>query len=144
MTNGVQTAKVGEELLTWSDPPDRLSRTDERYSIDAFYKTKAKYLFQWLEQHNPHHPNVIVWGAGRVTRKRAETLTHHGSRITHYVDIKWRQLNCGTPVILPDEIPDPATCFVLPMVGKRGAREQIRAVLKQRGFTEGANCIFAA
>ncbi len=144
MANGVKAGKIDEKLLTWNDPPDRLSRTDERYSIDAFYKTKAKYLFQWLENHNPHHPELIVWGAGRVTRKRTAILEQYGIRITQYVDIKKRQLNCGTPVILPNEIPDPETCFVLPMVGKRGAREQIRAVLKARGFTEGENCIFAA
>lgn len=144
MANGVKAGKVDEELLVWNDPPDRLSRTAPRYSIEAFYETKAKYLFQWLEQNNPHHPKLIVWGAGRVTRKRTAILEQYGIRITQYVDIKKRQLNCGTPVILPSGIPDPTTCFVLPMVGKRGAREQIRAVLHQRGFTEGENCIFAA
>lgn len=144
MANGVKAGKVDQELITWNDPPDRLSRTDKRYSVDAFYRTKAEYLFRWLSTNNPHHPEVIVWGAGRVTRKRTAVLENCGLRITHYVDIKKRQLNCGTPVILPNEIPDPETCFVLPMVGKRGAREQIRAFLKERGFMEGKNCIFAA
>jgi glycosyltransferase involved in cell wall biosynthesis len=144
IANGVKAGKVDEELVTWNDRPDRLSRTDPRYTIDAFYATKAAYLFQWLEKNNPHHPDIIVWGAGRVTRKRVDILAGYGLRITHYVDIKTRQLNCGTPMLQPLEIPDPATCFILPMVGSRGAREQIRAVLQQRGFTEGVNCIFAA
>lgn len=144
MANGVKAGKVDQELVTWNDPPDRLSRTDERYSIDAFYKIKAEYLFQWLSTHNPHHPDVIVWGAGRVTRKRVAILERYGLRITQYIDIKPRQLNCGTPVILPNEIPDPETCFVLPMVGKRGVRDQIRPILHERGFVEGKNCIFAA
>jgi len=144
MANGVKAGKVDEELVVWNDPPNRLSRTDGRYSIDAFYETKAKYLFQWLEKHNPHHPNVIVWGAGRVTRKRVSILENYGLRITHYIDIKPRQLNCGTPVIQPSEIPDPATCFVLPMVGNRGAREQIRTLLHECGFVEGKTCIFVA
>ncbi|VGO20754.1 glycosyltransferase family protein [Pontiella sulfatireligans] len=144
MASGVKAGKVDKELVTWNDPPGRLSRTDERYSIDAFYKTKAEYLFQWLEHHNPHHPNVIVWGAGRVTRKRVDILANYGLRITQYIDIKPRQLNCGTPVTQPDELPDPETCFVLPMVGKRGAREQIRAFLNKRGFVEGLHSIFAS
>ena len=144
MAKGVKAGKVDEELVVWNDPPNRLSRTDGRYSIDAFYETKAKYLFQWLEKHNPHHPNLIVWGAGRVTRKRVSILENYGLRITHYIDIKPRQLNCGTPVIPPSEIPDPATCFVLPMVGNRGAREQIRTLLHECGFVEGKTCIFVA
>jgi glycosyltransferase involved in cell wall biosynthesis len=144
MANGVAMGKVDRTLVTWNDPPNRLSRTDPRYRIDAFYQTKAEYLLQWLEHNNPHHPDVIVWGAGRVTRKRAATLEHCGIHITHYIDIKPRDLNCATPVIPPDRIPDPATCFVLPMVAKRGARDQIRPVLRERGFVEGKNCIFAA
>jgi glycosyltransferase involved in cell wall biosynthesis len=144
MANGVKAGKVNEELVTWNDPPDRLSRTDPRYSVDSFYETKAGYLLQWLEKNNPHHPNVIVWGAGRVTRKRVAILEKFGLNITHYVDIKSRQLNCQTPVLQPADIPDPASCFILSMVGKRGAREEIRTVLHDRGFKEGQNCIFAA
>ena len=143
MANGVRCGKVDQELITWNDPPNRLSRTDERYSIDAFYKTKAEYLFQWLEKNNPHHPEVIVWGAGRVTRKRALVLKNYGLRITHYIDLKSRALPCGTPVIHHNDIPDPSTSFILPMVGNRGARAKIRTFLKERGFTEGVDCIFA-
>ncbi|MEE9368184.1 MAG: glycosyltransferase [Pontiella sp.] len=144
MAQGVKAGKVDQELVIWNDPPNRLSRTDERYSIDAFYQTKAEYLFKWLEEHNPHHPEVIVCGAGRVTRKRVSILKQCGLRVTHYIDVKPRKLNCGTPVMPYSDIPDPATCFILPMVGNRGVREQIRALLKTRRFMEGKNCIFAA
>jgi len=141
MANGVSMAKVEEELLTWNDPPDRLSRTDARYSIDAFYRIKSEYISMWLRENNPHHPDVIVWGAGRVTRKRAAILEEFGIRITHYIDLKPRSLECGTPVIHHDDIPDPDTCFILPMVGNRGARAKIRSFLSRRGFTEGRNFI---
>jgi glycosyltransferase involved in cell wall biosynthesis len=144
MANGVKAGKVDQKLITWNDPPTRLSRTDERYSVDAFYRMKADYLFQWLEQHNPHHPEVVVWGAGRVTRKRAAILQNCGLKITQYIDLKKRVLDCGTPVIHHEDIPSPESCFILPMVGNRGARSKIRAFLKERGFTEGRNCIFAA
>ena len=143
MAHGVNAAKVDQELITWNDPPNRLSRTDERYSIEAFYETKAEYLFQWLKKNNPYHPKVVVWGAGRITRRRAEVLKKKGVRITHYIDLKPRVLNCGTPVIHHSEIPAAHTCFILPMVGNRGARAQIRAFLQERDFVEGQNCIFA-
>jgi hypothetical protein len=144
MANGVKTAKVDEELLTWNDPPERLSRNDRRYRSDAFYRIKAEYLAMWLEQNNPHHPDVIVWGAGRVTRKRAAILEQCGLRITHYIDLKARTLNCGTPVIHHNELPDPDTCFVLPMVGSRGARDDICSFLSLRGFVQGTHYICAA
>jgi glycosyltransferase involved in cell wall biosynthesis len=141
---GVKAGKIDQELVTWNDPPNRLSRTDERYSIDAFYQIKAQYLYQWLEKNNPHHPEVMIWGAGRVTRKRAAVLEQHGIRITHYIDLKSRTLESGIPVIHHNDIPDAESCFILPMVGNRGARGKIRTFLKERGFKEGKNCIFAA
>ncbi|MDF7822421.1 glycosyltransferase [Pontiellaceae bacterium B12227] len=144
MANGVKAAKVDQELIIWNDPPNRLSRTDERYSIDAFYETKAEYLFQWLEKHNPHHPEAIIWGAGRVTRKRAQVLTRHGLRITHYIDLKPRDLPCGTPVIHHSEIPPADTCFILPMVGNRGARRKIHDFLYESGFVKGKNFLPAS
>jgi glycosyltransferase involved in cell wall biosynthesis len=144
MANGVKAAKIDEELLTWSDPPTRLSRTDTRYSIDAFYETKAEYLAMWLKENNPHSPDVIIWGAGRTTRKRAAILTKFGLRITKYIDLKPRTLDCGTPVIHHNDIPSPEECFIIPMVGNRGARAKIEDFLHQRGFTAGRNCIAAS
>lgn len=144
MANGVRMTKVDEELLTWNDPPSRLSRTDSRYSVDAFYQIKAEYLSMWLAENNPHHPDVIIWGAGRVTRRRAEILSHFGINITHYIDLKPRKLDCGTPVIHHTDIPDPSTCFILPMVGNKGARDKIRQFLTDRSFVVGKTCIFAA
>ncbi len=144
MANGVNMAKVDEELMTWNDPPDRLSRTDTRYSIDSFYRIKTEYLAMWLEKNNPHHPDVVVWGAGRVTRKRAAILEAFGIRITHYIDLKPRTLECGTPVIHHDHIPDPASCFILPMVGNRTARQKIEQHLIRHGFQAGVNYIHCA
>lgn len=144
MDAGVQVAKIDEELLTWNDPPDRLSRTDPRYQVDAFYGTKSRYLMRWLEQHNPHHPDIIIWGAGRVTRKRVKILQQHGVHITQYIDIKQRVLNDGIPVISPECIPSPENGFILSMVANRGARELIRTHLDARGYIEGVNFIFAA
>lgn len=144
MANGVKAAKVDEELLTWTDPPTRLSRTDARYSIDAFYETKAEYLAMWLKENNPHVPDVIIWGAGRTTRKRAAILAKYGIRITQYIDLKSRTLECGTPVIHHTEIPSPDSCFIIPMVGNRGAREKIAEFLNARGFINGQNYILAS
>ncbi len=144
MANGVKMGKLEEELLVWNDPPERLSRTDTRYSVDAFYEIKAEYLSMWLAENNPHHPDVVIWGAGRVTRKRAEILKHFGLRITHYIDLKPRTLDCGTPVLHHDDAPGPESCFILPMVGSRGARGKIDRFLIGRGYVAGKNYIHCA
>jgi glycosyltransferase involved in cell wall biosynthesis len=144
---GVAMAKLPEKLVVWNDPPGRLSRTDQRYSFQAFYETKATYLARWLARHNPHHPDVVVWGAGRETRKRAEHLVRHGICITHYVDIDPRKIGQrihGRPVLGEDQLPRPEEAFVVSYVGSRGAREDIRLRLATRGFREGVHFAMGA
>ena len=47
MHHGVHFAKLPEELLTWNDHRDRLSRTHPNYSVNAFFTTKAKWIAAW-------------------------------------------------------------------------------------------------
>ncbi len=144
---GVMMAKVPETLVVWNDPPQRLSRTDRRYSFAAFYQTKAEYLARWLARHNPCHPDIVLWGAGRESRRRAEFLAEHGIRITHYVDIDPRKIGQrvqGRPVLAPAQLPPPGEAFVVPYVGNRGAREEIRRRLLDHGYGEGQHFILGA
>jgi len=137
---GVRMRKLPETLLVWADPPGRLSRVDGRYSPAAFYATKAGYLARWLARHNPRHPEVVVAGAGRTTRRRMELLTAHGVRIAAYLDVDPRKVGRlvhGRPVLHRGEVPGPRECFVLSAVGSHGAREDIAAFLEARGFVLG-------
>lgn len=147
MEAGIRMAKLPDVLLTWNDPPDRLSRTHARYARRAFYRCKAEYLAHWLARHNPFAPDVVVWGAGRETRKRADFLRDHGIRITHYVDVDPRRIGqCihGRLVWSEDDLPEPGNCFVVSYVGRRGARDGIRCRLSARGYIEGRDFIMAA
>lgn len=144
---GVRMACVKEELLVWHDSPRRLSRIDARYRPEAFYRLKASYLGRWLARHNRHHPRVIIGGAGRVTRRRAELLVEHGVEIAAYADIDRRKIGrrYGTaPVIGMEEIPGAAECFVVPYVGTRGAAAAWQAFLEAHGFVAGRSYILAA
>lgn len=147
MDRGVLMEKVDAELLVWNDPPTRLTRTDSRYDPSAFYRVKAKYLARWLERRNPGHPRVGVLGAGRPTRKRAEMLSAHGLEITEYYDLDPRkvgQIIQGRPVLHRDEVPPPGRRFLLSYVASRGAREDIAAFLRTRGYVVGRDWIAAA
>jgi glycosyltransferase involved in cell wall biosynthesis len=144
---GVTMGKVPATLLTWNDSPGRLSRTDRRYDPEAFYTCKAPYLARWLARHVSPGRLLLVWGAGRPTRRRAEWLVRHGVVIAGYVDVDPRKIGrChgGRPVFAPSDLPRPDEVFVLGYVARRGARELIGEWLGQRGFAEGRDFLFAA
>jgi glycosyltransferase involved in cell wall biosynthesis len=147
LERGVRVEKLTEPLLVWNDPPERLSRTDPRYSPERFYEVKSGYLYRWLEAHNPFHPEICLIGAGRTTRRRARSLEALGVRIAAYVDIDPRKVGHfiqGRRVVHRDEIPPPASCFLLSYVGSRGAREEIRAFLEARAHRMGRDFLLAA
>lgn len=144
---GVVMQKVPEIVLLWRDLPGRLSRTHERYHPDAFYKIKAGYLFRWLKQHNPHHPEVVICGSGRTTRKRAEYLLEYGIHFRAYIDVDPNKIGRkihGAPVWSFEDIPEAGKCFIVSYVGSRGANDAIRRDLKLKNFREGLDFIFAA
>jgi len=145
---GVRMAKVSRVLLTWHDDPRRLSRVDPRYAPEAFFKTKAAYLARELARIAGGR-RVLVWGAGRPTRKRAAHLAAHGVTITGYIDVDPKKAGrglggTGVPVFAPERIPAPADVFVLGYVAKRGARELHRTELTRRGFVEGRDFLMGA
>ncbi|MBE2212560.1 MAG: glycosyltransferase [Opitutaceae bacterium] len=147
MDAGVRFAKVPAVLLRWNDPPARLSRTDPRYGEGAFYACKCRYLARWLSAHVVPTRAILLWGAGRITRRRFAALAAHGVRLAGYIDIDARKIGtlvAGLPVLAPRDIPPREGCFVVGGVGVRGARDLHRATLVSRGFVEGADFIFAA
>lgn len=146
MDAGVKMAKTPEALLTWNDPPARLSRNDPRYDFKAFYTVKARYLARAVEAQRRER-KVWIWGAGRPTRVRAEQLTAHGITITGYIDIdpkKSGRILHGRPIVSPQNLPHPSEAFVIGYVAKRGARELIRASLIQAKYAEGQDFLMAA
>lgn len=137
---GVAMAKLPETLLTWNDSPDRLSRVDPRYAAAAFHRIKAGFLARFLAAHNPFHPEVIVAGAGRITRRRACHLLGYGIRIAAWLDVDPRKINrmvAGRPVLPLERVPSPDACCVLPYVASRGATDMLSAFLEARGFVLG-------
>jgi glycosyltransferase involved in cell wall biosynthesis len=142
---GVRFAKLPETLLTWNDPPGRLSRADPRFRVEKFYAIKAGYLARWLAAHNPRHPHVVVVGGGRITRRRVDLLKREGIVVDAWADLDPRkigQVYDGAPVIHHDAIPRDA--FVVPYVGSVGAAEHIRALLESQGRMAGRDFIEAA
>lgn len=138
---GAKFAKVAEVLLYWREHPDRLTRTDSRYSVENFLRAKAHYLCQGpLAERDA----VIVWGAGQMGRRLSRHLLREGAALEAFVDIDPRKIGRkrrNRPIIPPEELTRFLSEFespvVLAAVGSRGARALIREQLNQMGLKEG-------
>lgn len=145
---GVRMAKVPRTLLRWHDSPARLSRTDPRYSLESFFRLKAGFLARWLAQHPglASRP-LLIWGAGRLTRRRVAFLEAEGVQVSGFIDVDPRKQGHrpdGRTVHAPETMPPRERCFVVGYVSLRGARDYQRNILIQKGFVEGTDFLFAA
>lgn len=138
---GARFGKVPEVLLKWREHPDRLTRTDGRYSLENFIRAKAHYLILGPLK---GRDAVILWGAGMMGRRLSKHLARKGAPLVAFVDIDSKKIGStrrGLPVIPPEDLPlwwrryaNPA---VLSAVGARGARRLIREQLNRFGLREG-------
>lgn len=145
---GVRMEKCPRVLLRWTDPPSRLSRTDPRYSPDAFFRLKAAWIARAVHRAAAGR-RLWVWGAGRPTRKRAAALENHGVEIAGYIDIDAKKTTPalggrGAPVVHASSLPAREDAFILGYVSSRGARYLIRTALVAAGFREGADFLMCA
>ncbi len=139
---GAQFAKIPEILLEWREHPARITRTDSRYSLENFLRTKAHYLMRGpLVDRNA----VIIWGAGMMGRRVGKLLMRdEDAPVVAFVDIDPKKIGNtrrGKPIIPPEELPNwwgrYQSPVVLAAVGARGARKLIRDRLNAFGLREG-------
>jgi len=142
MDAGVRFAKLPEELLTWNDHAQRLSRTHPNYSADAFFDTKAKWLARWMMRTLNGRP-VIIAGTSGLCRDRAEKLEAEGIVVSAFTDVKPREVP-GYNFIPHEELPPAGAAFVVSFISQRGAGDRIAEFLASRGLAEGADFILAA
>lgn len=138
LSKDVKIEKLNETILDWYDSDTRLTRTQKIYSDSAFYRIKTKYLAQWLEKNNPFHPHIAVWGASRISRRRARLLKQYGIEIDFYIDTS-RIRELDLEIVYYNEIPPPQEVFILTYIKQMNARKEIQDFLHGRGFVEGQN-----
>lgn len=141
LENGVKISKIPEYLLKWVDSENRLTRSHPIYRDEAFYKIKTHYLVNWLASNNPHHPDVWIWGASKISRNRARLLEEYGIQIKGFIDTKiTRQINEN--LIHYTNIPTREDIFLLIYVRQWDAKEKIKKFLEDKGFKEGIEYLF--
>lgn len=135
---GHKLAKIPEVLLHWRESRGRLTRTDERYSRNAFNLLRADFLTRdpRLQSGRP----IVAWGAGRKSRKRSSLLLERGINFETWIDIDPRKIGNrvqGIPVVAPSWLDREQRPFVLGYVNNHGARELIAAELEAMGYHRG-------
>lgn len=136
---GHRMAKLPEVLLDWREYPQRTSRTDPRYGRAAFDRLRADYLAR-----DPRvlarRDELVIWGAGRRTRRRCALLLGQGFRPRAFIDIDPRKIGGrldGVPVHPPEVLAQGPRPFVLVYVTNHGARDEIAGHLAALDYRRG-------
>ena len=139
---GHTAAKVPEVLFDWIDSGDRLTRTDERYSPEAFDRCRRAHL---LDGPLAEKTEVDLWGAGQAGKPWLSWLLAKGFTVRHVVEVSPKKIGTkihDTPVISDTDLPPPDGTPLIIAVGAAGARELIEADLAQKGYTPGKDAWF--
>lgn len=143
LDRGVKIAKVPEVVLDWHDSPGRLTRSDPIYSEASFYQVKSRYLAKWLKKNNPFHPFVTVWGASRISRRRAKILEEQGIQIDQYIDTK-RSRQLEQELVYFRDLPEAGSMFILTYIRQMDNRDRIQTFLEARGYEEGRDYLLVS
>jgi len=139
---GRTAAKVPEVLFDWTDSGDRLTRTDERYSPEAFDRCRKTHL---LAGPLAGRTEVDMWGAGQAGKPWLRWLQAEGFTVRHVIEVSPKKIGTkihGIPVIADTELPPPDGTPLIIAVGAAGARELIEADLTKKGYIPGKDAWF--
>ncbi len=143
LEKGVIFHKLDEPLIEWHDWPQRLTRTDSRYEDKAFFMIKSQYLAGWLKDHNPFHPEVWIWGASKISRKRVAQLADFGVFTKGFIDIS-RKRQLEKQVLFFEDIPSPGKMFILVYLKESTMRNRTQQYLEEKGYCEGVHYLLVS
>jgi glycosyltransferase involved in cell wall biosynthesis len=138
---GVHFNKVPELLLKWREHTERLTRVDNRYSLENFLRAKAYYLSKGLLKLKKA---VFIWGAGMTGRRISKHLQRNRVPLVGFFDVDPAKIGKtlrGLPIRGIQEIPRQWQNFESPVllaaVSSRNARPKIRTHLENMDLIEG-------
>ena len=142
---GIGLAKHPLALLRWREHPQRHSRTHPRYSREAFFKLKARFMDKLLLKGRP----AVVWGAGDRGRLLIRCLKDEGIPVPLCVGLPAEAgggptVAHGTPIIAPEKLPARLPGPLLVCVGTPGIRPSIHDFMRGRGWVEGKDWNFVS
>lgn len=139
--SGARFAKLPGRLTLWREGPTRLTRTGHCYGPEALRAAKLRYL---TRPGGPLPPDgapreALVWGAGREGKPWLKALGAAGVGVSRVVELDPRKLGQvihGARAVRPEALPAAGALPLVVAVGAPGARAEIRAWLRSRGWVE--------
>jgi hypothetical protein len=139
---GFSLGKVQQTLFSWSDLPNRLTRTDTRYSLAQMMALKAGCL---LDIEPDIRRGVCLWGAGVTGRRFGRELLKHGVHIACYYDIDPRKIGRvrhGRPIRNLKDIHVQQEKYCLVALGSRPAKAVARKFIAQHASLKHLQFVF--
>jgi len=136
--------KVDEVLFDWMDHSDRLTRTDSRYSLEAFTRCRQLHL---LAGPLCDVSRIDLWGIGETGKPWLRWLQERNIAVRHGYDINDRKVNeiiHGVQITHPAEMPVADGTPLVIAVGAEDARKLILPQIQSRGFVSGGDAWFVA
>ena len=141
---GMRFGKVGDVLFDWTDSPGRLTRTDGRYTPEAFDRCRRTHLLAGPLDGVRH---VDLWGVGQTGKAWLRWLEGQGIGVRRAYDVNQRKIgeSIHDVSVLDPEVMTAADGTPLVIaVGADGARELITAHIVARGHVIGGDAWFVA
>lgn len=134
---GCRFAKLPEVLLSWTDHPNRISRTHPNYHKKAFWKLKSEYFSRWIRRAYPERlPQLYLWGETKK-KGRSRYLLDAGLVIEGRIGMEGEE---GAGLISYTSIPSlQEDSIILVYVSNRAGKSQISQYLESHGYKEGVN-----
>jgi glycosyltransferase involved in cell wall biosynthesis len=136
--------KVNEVLFDWTDHPRRLTRTDSRYTLDAFMRCRQSHL---LAGPLRDVRCVDLWGAGETGKPWLRWLQTQNINVRRGYDINKRKVNNqvhGVRISHPTDMPAADGTPLIIAVGAENARTLIQPQILSRGYVPGVDAWFVA
>jgi glycosyltransferase involved in cell wall biosynthesis len=114
------------EVVVLRDRPDRLTRTDERYSREAFREARRRHLRAVLPP-----CRVVLWGAGKSGKPWVRFFLEEGHDLVAVLDIGRATERQGVPVLPPGALATLEFDRLFVAVGIPEARNEIRGLIQK-------------
>ncbi len=133
---GHRMEKLEDCLFYWRDRPERLTRTAETCTLEAFRACKVHHL---KNSYLKGLGSLSIWGTGSEGKAWRKALEREGIAVHRWIDVHRGRIGQriqGAPVHSYESL-EPGCGPMLICIGTKGVRQQVRDWTRERGIIEG-------